>query len=97
VKKLFILALLAALAACHSDPPPVSAIVQAYQAEARLDSAEAARLDTTARHYYALGKAAQDSATYYHLQSTHVQAQITPADSAALARFFANYARARAK
>jgi hypothetical protein len=97
VKKLFALALLAALTACHSDQPTVSAVVAAAEAQARLDSAEATRLDTTARHYYALGKAAQDSATFYHLQSTHVKTPIAPADSAALARFFANFARAGAK
>lgn len=97
MKRFLALALLAALAACQSDPPTVSAVVAAAEAQARLDSAEAARLDTTARHYYALGKAAQDSATYYHLQSTHVKTPIAPADSAALARFFADFARGRAK
>ncbi len=97
MKQLFAFALLAALTACHSDQPTVSAAVAAAEAQAGRDSTEAARLDTTARHYYALGKAAQDSATFYHLQSTHAQATITPADSAALARFFANYARTRAK
>jgi hypothetical protein len=90
VKHLYLLALLA-LASCQPHDNSVSAAVAAAEAQAARDSTEAARLDTTARHYYALGKAAQDSATFYHLQSTHVQAQITAADSAALQRFFANY------
>jgi hypothetical protein len=97
VKHPTLFTLLAALASCQHPDTTVSAAVAAAEARARLDSTEAARLDTTARHYYALGKAAQDSATFYHLQSTHVQTPIAPADSAALARFFAEFARARAK
>jgi hypothetical protein len=97
MKRLLALALLTALASCQHHDTTVSAAVAAAEAQARLDSSEAARLDTAARHYYALGKAAQDSATFYHLQSTHVQTPIAPADSAALARFFADFARARAK
>jgi hypothetical protein len=93
MKRLLLLLLLAALASCQTDQPTAGA---AAEAQAQHASAEAARLDTTARHYYALGKAAQDSATYYH-SLQNVQAQPTPADSAALARFFADFARARAK
>jgi hypothetical protein len=96
MKRLLLLLLLTTLTSCHPDQPTVSAAVAAAEAQARRDSTEAARLDTTARHYYALGKAAQDSATYYH-SLQNVQAKTTPADSAALARFFADFAPARAK
>lgn len=89
MKHLLLLCLLAALAACHPNEATVPASVRAAEADARRDSAEAARLDTVARHYYALGKAAQDSATFYHLQAHEITP--TAADSASLQRFFADY------
>ncbi len=88
-KYLLLLALLG-LAACHAPEPTVPAIVRAAVAQAQRDSAKAARLDSTARYYRDLGQTYQDSATLYHLQSTHVQATSSP-DSAALARFFAGH------
>jgi hypothetical protein len=65
--------------------------VRRAEAQARRDSAKAARLDSTANRYYTLGQQAADSATFYHLQSTYVKAQALAADSATLQRFFAGY------
>ena len=90
MKKLFPLLLLA-LAACHPQEPIVPAAVRRAEAQARRDSAKAARLDSTAKRYYTLGQQAADSATFYHLQSTYVKAQVLAADSATLQRFFAGY------
>ncbi|TVT43130.1 hypothetical protein FNT36_03285 [Hymenobacter setariae] len=89
-KYLLLLSLLA-LGACHPKESTVPAIVRAAVAQARRDSTKAARLDSTARYYRDLGQTYEDSATLYHLQSTHVKAQATAADSAALQRFFAGY------
>jgi hypothetical protein len=49
------------------------------------------RLDSAAHHLYAAAQAAEDSATFYHSQS-HAQTS-NPSDTAALRRFFADYAR----
>jgi hypothetical protein len=90
MNKLLPLLLLAALTACHSQPSPEQAAIDARVAATSSDSAKAARLDSSRATYYAAGQAAEDSATFYHLQSTHVQAT-SPGDTAALRRFFANY------
>jgi hypothetical protein len=79
--------LLVALAGCRAKQPPVD---QAAEAAARRDSLHAVRLDTMAKQLYAAAQAAEDSATFYHLQS-HAQTS-TDTDSAALRRFFADYA-----
>ncbi len=73
-----------------TKPAPVDAVAAA---EARAAAAEvrAARLDSTARFHYALAQEAEDSATFYHLQSTHAHASSPALDTAALRRFFANY------
>nr|GFD57755.1 hypothetical protein [Tanacetum cinerariifolium] len=60
------------------------------EAAARRDSVRAVRLDSAAHHLYAAAQAAEDSATFYHHQS---HAQTSNPDTAALRRFFADYAR----
>ena len=89
MKKLLCCALVALLAGCR-QPAPVDAVAAA-EAQAERYNALAMRLDTTARRYYALARQAEDSATFYHLQSTHVQATPPAIDTAALRRFFTNY------
>ncbi|TDN39283.1 hypothetical protein A8B98_18665 [Hymenobacter sp. UV11] len=80
--------LLLALAGCQAKQP---AIQGGAEAAARRDSVHAARLDSSAHHLYTAAQAAEDSATFYRLQS---HAQITPTlDTATLRRFFADYAR----
>lgn len=73
-----------------TKPAPVDTVAAA---EARAAAAEvrAIRLDSTARSHYALAQEAEDSATFYHLQSTHVQATPPALDTAALRRFFTDY------
>lgn len=80
--------LLVALAGCRAKQPPVE---RAAEVAARRDSLHAVRLDTTAEQLYAAAQAAEDSATFYHNQS-HAQTS-NPSDTAALRRFFAEYAR----
>lgn len=91
MKKLLYCGLAALLAGCH--PKPTVNVIAAAEAQAQRDSTHAARLDSTADHYYALAQEAQDSATFYHLQSTHVQAIPAAVDTAALRCFFADYTR----
>jgi hypothetical protein len=91
MKKLLFGCLAALLAGCH-QPAPVD-VIAAAEAQADHHEAQAIRLDSTAARYYALGRAAEDSATFYHLQSAHVQATPTAVDTAALRRFFADYTR----
>lgn len=90
MKQLLHLALLALLAGCHAEQGTVPAVVAKAEAQARRDSAKAARLDSAAQHYYALGQAAQDSATFYYEQS-HALTPTIAADTAELREFFAEY------
>lgn len=83
-----VLLALLAVAGCQSKQPPAE---RAAEAAARRDSLHAVRLDTTAKRLYAAAQAAEDSATFYHSQS-HAQTS-NPSDTAALRRFFADYAR----
>jgi hypothetical protein len=80
--------LLVALAGCRAKQPPVE---RTAEAAARRDSARAVHLDSAAHYLYAAAQAAEDSATFYHNQS-HAQTS-NPSDTAALRRFFADYAR----
>jgi uncharacterized membrane protein len=89
MKQLLHLALLALLASCHPQQPTVPASAAA-EAKALRDAATAARLDSTAKSYYALGQAAADSANFYQAQS-HALTPTVVIDTAELHRFFANY------
>ena len=90
MKQLLHLALLALLAGCHAEQGTVPAAVAAAEAKAQRDAAHAARLDSAAQQFYSLGRAAEDSATFYYDQS-HALTPTMPADTAELRKFFAEY------